>query len=200
MGFVPGSNVLQVNMNGTYLGVAVQNTLYFSKSGLGSITLTDAENLRDAIIAWWTVSISNQLSSELTFHTLYMTDLTTQTSPVYEFPVTLTGQVGSPAMPGSVTLAVSFITAGRGRSSRGRNYIIGLAESTVSENAVSQLYADNMQGFYEDLITAAQSANFIWIVFSRITDGGERLSGLEQPVLSCKVTDLTVDTQRRRLK
>jgi len=200
MGFVPGFNVMQVNLNGSLHGIPVQNNLYFQKVSIGGIVQADALALANVLDAWWTADIAPSVGSDLTINELYMTDLTTQLSSTFQFSVSLVGTAPGPALPGNVCLSVGFITSGRGRSSRGRNYVAGLVEGFVTDNSVPQTYADDLRTGYSQLINDVGAVGFTWCVFSRVANGVDRVAGLVQPVTSVKIADLTVDTQRRRLR
>jgi hypothetical protein len=112
--------------------------------------------------------------------------------------------VGDPT-PANVSLAVSFRTAGRGRSSRGRNYFVGFVDDQVTGNVVNNSDAVDIRNAYAALIAAAATANVSWVVVSRFSgvdaDGKPipRAAGVTSLINAVSLVDNDVDSQRRRL-
>jgi hypothetical protein len=103
-------------------------------------------------------------------------------------------------VPNNVALCLSFRSSGRGRSSRGRNYISGFPEGYVSGNDIDTTLADALVVAYEELKDAATfTDDWTWIVYSRFQNGNARPEALIAPVDAVVLTDYTVDSQRRRL-
>jgi hypothetical protein len=197
MAFVPGANILQVNFIQLQAGVEVQNVQYWRHGG--AIALADAEALGAALVAWWDVELSAQLSSELQLVALRMQDLTTDTSPVYDYTTGLpvAGANTFPALPAFVAFCVSLRTGNRGRSGRGRQYIAGIPENIISGNTIAQVNADTLCAAYMELVNFPPTG-WEWGVASRQHDNVERSSILFQPITNVIYTDLVLDTQRGR--
>jgi len=103
-------------------------------------------------------------------------------------------------LPGNCSLSISFRTAGRGRSSRGRNYFVGLVESQVNGDVVNGGNVDAYQTLYEELIGAGSVVTgWQWVVVSRFFNGAPRTAGLAQPVTAVVVVDSFIDSMRSRL-
>lgn len=200
MAFVPVPNVVMAEIRSEYLSQRVENTLYFRFAGPPETTdlATLAENLRD----WWTTGPRAALGANMFLREVYLTLLTTETSPTYSLVVT--GDPGGPAVgeatPGSVALCVSFRTSGRGRSSRGRNYVCGFTEAQVNGNFILQSAVDEVVDAYNLLLTNDVNSNgWTWVVVSRFTGGAPRTTGVFAPVTAAVAVDNAVDSQRRRL-
>lgn len=200
MAFVPGPNVAQAELVYSLDGQVIENTLYFEASaGLDTALMgTLASNL----ISLWTANFAPNLSTAVSLTQVVVTDLTTDSSPAILVPLSPaeSGEVDSPPLPNNVSLAISFKTAFRGRSSRGRNYVPCLCESQVVGNTVASLFASNIVAAYEEMLGAGGFVTGLeWGVFSRFSNGAPRTTGLFRPITAVTVFDLTVDSMRRRL-
>lgn len=200
MVFVPALGVAKVELRSTLDDQQVENTLFFY---LGANPVdSDFETLGDELVTWYSTSVVPNLSTEFVFREAYVTDLTSQSSPTFtRTPVApVPGQNGSPVLPSNVAFTVSFRTNGRGRSSRGRNYISGLTDVQVAGNELSALIANTFVSAYEELLPGGGAlTNGVWGVLSTISNGAPRATGLFQNITTVLYTDLTIDSQRRRL-
>jgi len=201
MAFVPVPGVIMVELRYTYLEEQCENTLYFRLQP--SVADTSLLALGNAVLLWWNAEVRPYLSNQLTLREIYLTDLTTATSEAYTLvpptPLPVGGDTAA-ALPGNVSLAVSFRTGARGRSYRGRNYIVGLVEPAVTGNAVSNDFANGMQDAYSELLASPFADDYEWVVASRFTANAPRTTGIATPVTSVTVVDPYVDSQRRRLR
>lgn len=200
MAFIAVPNAAMVEIRQTYFGQQIENTLYFEFPSAPNPT--DLQGLADDIDTWFTSQVlSVGLVSTLVYNETYVTDLATATSPTAVSTVNA-GDTGSDnvsaGMPGNVTICMSIRTSSRGRSSRGRNYISGIAEGAVTGNQFSSTLAASLTAAYEQLITTPPTG-WSWVVVSRYSNGAPRATGLKIPVTSVGVVDLNVDSQRRRL-
>lgn len=198
MDFVPAQFVMQVELVGTLHAQVVENTLYVRRSTGWNQTQWD---ILASIVEQLANDLSASLSQQLAWTRVDGTDLTSQTAPTYStvFANPITGNLSSPALPGSVAFCVSFRTAGRGRSSRGRNYVPGLAEDQVTGNSLSLAVISGLLASYSAFNAALPDESMEWGVLSRVSGGLPRSAGLFQPVTSVVATDINVDSQRRRL-
>jgi hypothetical protein len=150
---------------------------------------------------WYRTNVLPNLSSAVQLVECAATDMTTNVGATGTW-VAPSGSVGglvSPSLPNNVAMCVSFRTAGRGRSNRGRNFVPGLAEDGVSANTILAARAALITTAYNSLIgTIADNAG-TWVIASRVSEGVPRLIGQTSPVTAALVTDLYVDSQRRRL-
>jgi hypothetical protein len=202
MVFVPAADTVKVDFRQTLYGQQISNTLYF-RSIAGPFGVADVDTLTTELVQFWDIGLAPNLVEDLELRELYVTDLTTQTSPTWTYPVVPAGagDLSVPGVPGNVTFCVSFRAAGRGRSSRGRNYIAGLAETDVTGNTYDGTRADSLVQAYIDGILTNSDLTALWemVVVSTVENKAPRSSALIQPVTSVLYTDLTVDSQRRRL-
>lgn len=208
MPFVPVENTALVEMRYTYQGEPVENTLYFLSEIAFDVAALNALGL--ACRDWWTTFLFPLQSVHVSLREVFVTDLTSDISPAVSITAGLpsAGSIAGEAMSNNVAPCISFKTANRGRSFRGRNYLVGINIDQVSGNAIVGTYATAMTSAYEELFSIAGALDLTWVVVSRfsgftIVDGKKvptpRAAGLATPIVSVLFTDLTVDSQRRRL-
>lgn len=199
MAFIPALDVLQVELRYDWAGQQVENVIYVR--GGSTWNIGQMEDVADLVYSWWLGNLKALQSDEVFLSEIHVTDLTTASSPTF----TRAGAPGdsgsrsSPSLPNNVSLAIYFRTAGRGRSSRGRNYVVGLTEDQVVLSEVLDTEAGAYITAYDVLLTAPFVNTGSWVVLSRFENGVPRVAGLAQTILSTGVADLTVDSQRRRL-
>jgi len=200
MDFVPVPDSVLVEIVMELDGQIVENTLWFQASA--SFDTGDMGTLGLAVLSWWETEIAPGVADDLTVSGLNITDMRTQTGPgLFLLPsAPLAGEGTSPPLPNSNALCISFRTAARGRSARGRNYICGLQESQVTKSRVDAGVPDFFQDAYAAMIGAGTlSPGWQWCVVSRISGGEARATALVRPVTAAVVVDSVIDSQRRRL-
>lgn len=201
MAFIPVLNVAQASVRYTVSGQLCENTLYFLYTTTpGSEDLID---LATYLKGWRATFLKPIQGAHCLLREVYCTSLVSATSPTgawVENPPDAGTYSGTP-LPNNVTVAVSFRTEGRGKSSRGRNYALGLTETALSSTlgqSVQAAYAEDLLAAYEELINNPPT-DWNWVIVSRYTEGAPRASGLYIPVTSVILADSTIDSQRRRL-
>jgi len=206
MPFVPVPNVALVEIRMLAMAQLVENTLWFE---FGSAPdAADLTALLEAVESWWVSEVKPLTSSRVGVREFVATDMSSQTGPVASLAGTIL-DVGSNtpnAMPLGTTLTVSFRTALRGRSFRGRNYIVGLTEDQVDGNAVEAGVATSWSDAYSQLPVPTLAAGWTWGVVSRFSgidpatgDPIPRAEGIFTPITAVVVVDDFIDSQRRRL-
>jgi len=202
MAFVPAANTLQVELRGTYFGQDYENVLYF-KNG-STIDTAEVETLFDFLETDFIPFMLIGISDSLAIDEIYATDLTTSSSPTYSrilIPALEGSETGAAGLPGSVAACISFRTANRGRSSRGRNYVGGITENNVTGNEIDAGQLSLLVAAFELLLSGGDiPASWVWSVVSRYLAGSPRVSALVQEVINVLSTDITADSQRGRLR
>jgi len=201
MAFIPVLDTVEAEMIMELFGQRIENTLYFHKDG--GFTPADMVNLGESLQVWWGAQYNSIVTEDLALVDVIVTDLTSDTAPSIAVPAPpgTIGLVAPPTAPGSVCATISFRTAGRGRSSRGRNYISGIAEASIVGNDFTGTYAGFLVDVYDYLLVPANLPGDVeWVVVSRYHDNAPRLAGITQLITSVIVTDTAVDSQRRRLR
>jgi len=201
MAYVPANNVLQVELRGLQGGQEVEMTQYHARGDTietGEVT---------AMLDWYEDIVIPEflplLSSGFAFDEIYCTDLTTSSSPTYTrvLSPTVPGTAGGDILPGNNACCISFRTAGRGRSARGRNYAPALVDGAVTGNLVDLGHINALVEVFELLLGGGTyPSGWEWVVISRILAGLPRIAALIQPITDVLSTDITVDSQRGRLR
>jgi hypothetical protein len=198
-GFIPTTNCVKVDAEGVLFGQQIDNTMWFLHRA-GAPTIADLTDLGVRFNDFWEGNVVLHLSQDYAYKGCIVTDQSSESSPAVNVPVFgVSGTIAEDSMPGGTCLCITFLTAGRGRSSRGRNYISGIPKVQIIDNAVDGLYAGNFPVGYNSMFSHAINDNWMWVVVSHFTAGAPRAAGLPQEVISANLSDLNVDSQRRRL-
>lgn len=200
MAFIPVNETVQAEVRMLLDDQKIENTLYFHK--IGGFDVSAGVALANALLLWWTEEFRVQISNEVALREIYLTELSSIDSWTWTQAAPTPAPVGSqnlPATPSNVALCVSFRTAKRGRSYRGRNYIAGIPRDNVSSNEVSAGAATGLVSAYNSLMDLATDAGGQWVVVSRYHNNAPRAAGVHQAITSVVIVDRTVDSQRRRL-
>lgn len=184
----------------------VENTIWVLKDG-GHDAGTLAA-LATNVKSWWGLSMAPLLSDQVTLREVTATDMSTDTGPQVSVDGELTPgeQIGGSA-PSNVSFVVSFRTNARGRAFRGRNYVVGVPLTQLAAiNTVEASWAAQLRAAYQDLSNGLLDDDFLWVIASRFSGVGgtpprpiPRETGVTTAVSSIITTDLTIDSQRRRL-
>lgn len=193
-------NVVKVEMRYTWDTEEVENTLYFflpAPHSAEGLAILGAE-LYDV----WATEFRPLQSASVSLREIYLRSMSGLVAPEYTFTTGLPaiGTNTQAPLPNNVTLSISFRSGLTGRSSRGRNFILGMTEDQVAQNLVAPAVIAAYVAAYEQLLPAASRlGSAIWVVYSQYSGGVIRPSGTFNFVLSVVVVDNVVDSQRRRL-
>lgn len=204
MAFIPTVNGVRVDL--LYRNVTTSqvfnNSLYFL--GGSSWDQTEMLALAAKIKTWVVASLIPIIDDAIEFFEVGVTDISSATGLAVSYTTGLpvAGSHNSPIMPANVTLAVTFATALRGRSYRGRNYWPCFGDDQVTQDHVENATITAIVAGYNALLAVDMSTanNAVWSVLSRFTNNGPRGAGVLTPVTAARVADNVVDTQRRRLQ
>lgn len=200
MAFIPVQNTCEAQVRMSLDSQFVENTLYFYKAtGIDATLMT---TLGNQLLLWWTTEYAVPLATSLSLREIYLTDLSSQNGPTVTIPAPApapTGGVGADALPNNVAACISFRTAHRGRSYRGRNYVPALPDTMVTLNEMAPSLQADLVDAYNGLFARATTAAVTWVVVSRFENGAPRTNGNAEPVTSVVLVDPIVDSQRRRL-
>lgn len=176
----------------------IENVLHFETEVTPDLAMVQAvaEMVRD----WVLDNYIGPLSGAVSFYQVTAKSLVNEFDWVYDLPVVpaVLGAGGATYMPNEVALCMSLRTGFSGRSQRGRAFVSGIPTTQVTGNLISETFASNMLNAWNELIIAAPAADVVWSVLSRETDGAPRPTGVLFPVTTVTLTDLYVDSQRRR--
>lgn len=203
MVYVPILASIAVELRYTVVAQNVENTLsFYVPSGVSPEAV---QWVAEFCGVWWYTYLRVYQKSDLELREVYARDLGSESGPVYS-DTTYAGVNGiatsGSLLPNNVTYAISFRTAGRGRSYRGRNYLCGLSSAWVSASTFSSTIRDQVITCYERLLPGGGSVPSwaVWSVMSRYHNNAPRTPyGLAIPIVSVKTTDDHVDSARKRL-
>jgi len=193
MPFQPVTDGAQVVVHGSMWDGTVTANVFGVKQ---TTTLTQA-----VADAWSDVfgicydAIKGYIFSGNTFTGVTVTDLRTEGAPQFTsdhglFPVT--GTSGADPLPGQNAALITWLTGTRGKSFRGRTYIPGLTEASITSGVLTAGFVTALQTFENDVITNANVG-----VISRYHDSALRNSGIVTVITGAQHHD-HVATQRRR--
>lgn len=178
-------------------GQRVENTIHVrDNAGWDATKLgTLAVLLKD----WFTTTLDLLVVDDLSLVLIKCTDLSSQTAPSVEYTTGLpvAGTLTSDPMPNNVTCAITFLTAQRGRSYRGRNYIVGINRDQVTLNILEPTPVAAWVAAYTTLNASLVSASQEHVVVSKYSSGW-RAAAVVTPVTGYRMNP-TLDSQRRRL-
>lgn len=197
--YIPVENVAKVEFFFRQDGQRVENVFHVKNfSGWSGSALTD---LQSYMTAWVTEEYLPCLHANLQFYGIKITDLTTSSSPVLESYTTEGEQGGvsvGAALPNNVSLVVKWLTGSRGRSYRGRTYIVGIPASGVLNNNATTEFSGVMSTAMGALMTVLSERVWSLVVVSYCNAKAWRTVGVATPISGYAI-DSVLDSQRRRL-
>lgn len=199
MPFVPAPNIAMVEIRATSDSQKIENRIMVDF--LASPSESDLIGLTDLVYTWCDDEYTHQLPDTLSINSVVVTDLSSDSAPqITSTGPALPGLVGGGSLPLNATLCYKLQTNSRGRSARGRFFVLSLPATQVSQNTVGATYAGNMQTALFNLLTAISAAGWLWTIVSYRHDNAPRPGGpVYFPVTDVVLTDRTVDSMRRRL-
>lgn len=201
MSYIPAADVAKTVLSFVMDEQIISNTLYWLTAG--GWDETALENLADAVIDWATTHLLPNLYASLVLTAVEATDQSSETGPSVTVPVT-SGGTGGVSSGGTATNhtagCVTFRTAERGRSSRGRNYVGGIPQADITGGTTigAGLIAEILAA-YGNLDDVELSETVTHVVVSRYHDLAPRTTAAILPVTTYTMDD-AVDSQRRRLR
>lgn len=190
---------IRAELRGTYLGEEVLNGLWFENSTggpVGTALVAVAVMLR----AWWQTNLLPIISNQYVLREIYVADWASATGPTFTSTTSLPASGGNAndPVPGNVAACVTFRSDGRGRSSRGRNFVAGATENVTAGNQFTGPFVTALQGAYATLISDANGIAIPQIVYSQFSNNNVRPVGVASNVVAASV-DPNIDSMRRRL-
>lgn len=199
MAYIPVPNTVKVAMNILTGGQLCAMTFTVEKGSQPSIA--DLEGLNEIFRSWFDNSVKPLMHATCQLTSIVSTDLTTASSPSVTLSVNppISGTAGGNTSPNNVTLATSFRTSLRGRSYRGRSYIVGIPTSVIqSAVMVAGSYATNIILSFLALRAALVAGAWTHVVVSRVQNKVALAVGVTTPITSYLI-DTFLDSMRRRL-
>lgn len=198
MPYIPVPNTAKLELFYTLFNQKCENTLYFEK--FDDWNAAEILSLAQEGASLWPSHGMLHLSNECAFTGAKATALSSQTGPT----ATVTGSGGGAlvvgSLPSNVAFCIKFSTQGRGRSSQGRIYLPGIPITSVLADAVIGARAFEIEGDMNDAIDLiASDMSATHVVVSRYHNHAPRTEGVTYPVTNVGISDVYLDSQRRRL-
>lgn len=198
--FIPFSGCAQANLQMTVDTIPAELTLGFRYVAGGALDAAALASLGGALHDWVFTDLKGALSSDVDFLNWHLVDLDALDGFVVDTPLGFTGTGAASAVPNNVALTVTFITALRGRSYRGRNYVPGIPEGgLLNKHQWSDALMSGMNDVYGSLAGHVTTVSWEHVVLSRWLDKSPRSLGHAEPVLAYR-SNKPIYTQRRRLR
>lgn len=199
MAFVPAPQIVRVEVRALKAGQQIENV--FDIDALTTVTPTIVDDICNKVNVWAQSDYFDHLPSTVTLREVVATDLTDQNG--YQHTITpegtFTGALNSDPMPNEVSFTITHKSSSRGRSARGRSYVLGLIKGDVSENLFSGVRAGELVADFNTLRDAIADGGYAWVVVSYRTNNAPRPGGpVYFPIVTNSYADLVVDSMRRR--
>jgi len=197
---VPVANTVMIEWRQTLFGQQVENRLHIDNF----TPPTEAGLMAFAVAAWnwWQNTYSVDIVEDVNLREVVATDLSSANSSqaVYAPSTTVNGQYAGDPLPNETSFCVSLHSAFRGRSARGRWFVVGLAVGQRSDaNTLDATVAGNFVTSLQTYINAVATGTPRVIIVSYRTNNAPRVGGpVKFVVESAAITDLILDSQRRR--
>jgi hypothetical protein len=199
MAFVPAPNIIQVEIRATKAGQKIENRLHFNAQS--AVTPAKIATVTGLVNVWAQARYFPWLPIQVQLRECVGTDLTVQNGDQLTITpeIVIQGGRGGDSMPNEVSIAVSLRTAARGRSARGRAYVLGLSRTDVVENDVGAVFATQIVTAWQTLIDDANDNSTPLTIVSYRSNKAPRPGGpVYFTVNTAVLTDTGVDSMRRR--
>jgi len=199
MAFVPAPNIVQVELRCLLAGQHIENR--FTINALTTPTDAIVDSITNVVSNWAQATYFNQLPNAVQLTETVGTDLSVVNGAQHTIvpSSTVLGGLTDPAMPNETTFCVSHRSGARGRSARGRSYVLAVPKGQVTANEVSNAWATNVTAAFNTLRTDISTEGWDWVVVSYRSGNAPRPGGpVFFSILTSIFTDLVVDSMRRR--
>lgn len=200
MPFVAAPNIVMVEWRYTVEGQRCENRMmvnHFGDPGATELAFY-AQDAWD----WWENDYSAHITDNVTLREVVTTDMSVQNGEqsTYAPDTTTAGLINTIALPNETSFCVSLRSSVRGRSARGRWFVVGIpVAARTGVNNLSDAYAEFYRASLQAYIDAHEANNKRATIVSYITNGAPRVGGPVYFVIeSAVIVDTILDSQRRR--
>jgi hypothetical protein len=206
MPFVPVPNTIEVQTIFELDGQIVENTSYFEKTTGWDFASVSAwlTSMRSLVETELLPTLSSGLKLVRLIGTLL--DAVDALSLVQNVSPPVSGSDTGEGLPNNSAFTITFLTAGRGRSMRGRNYVCGLTTThQLDPNHVTDTFRSAILNYYDQLRAAGSDDGILMVVVSRFSGKDSegrpipRVTGVTTTITGFTTYDNVLDSQRRRL-
>jgi len=200
MAFVAAPNIVQVEWRYLYEGQKCENRI--NVDNFGPPGVSDLNVLATAAWNWWENVYSLKINEAVTLASVVCTDMGLQNGSqvVYAPDTTTKGQVLGAVLPNETSFCISLHTDSRGRSARGRWFVAGVTDAyRATPNTLNVIDAEALRAALQNYINTTIEGARATVIVSRFANGAPRAGGpVYFPITAAAVTDLILDSQRRR--
>jgi len=151
---------------------------------------------------WWENNHAGKLSNEVNLRGVVATSMHELNGPQFTYApdATTTGTGTATPLPNEVSLCVSLRTGARGRSARGRWYMLSVDEGQMQNtNQVTDAHAEACAASLRNLNSIIIGLGYLLVIVSYVSNKVPRPGGpVYFPVTNAIVVDTIVDSMKRR--
>lgn len=199
MSFIPIPKAVRVSFEFLFAGQTVVFTITIGKNT--DWTAGQMDTLADDMFNWYTDNLKGALNDSIVLKNINVLDQASDTGPSVNSPIT-SGGAGTKtgvALPNNCAMCVSFGSALRGRSFRGRAYVAGIDnDDRDDEVTFTTAIATAIAGAFGVINSYMTVSGAYHAIPSRFHANAPRTTGVITPVSTVRV-DTAIDSQRRRL-
>lgn len=199
MAFVPAPNIVEVEWRAIRFGQRIENRVMVDM--LAVPNLGTMNTLADLVIDWLTAHYCHIIDASIAFTELVLTDQSTITGLQITRDITgISGTFAGAPKPNAVSLCMSLRSGRRGRSARGRMYLLGLSQDMfLDANTVLSAFATQAIVGVQALVNALGTAGTPMVIVSYRSANAPRPGGPVYFVVEgVELVDNVVDSQKRR--
>lgn len=197
MAFIPVPNGVRIVVAGMTTRAPVVNVLHAGVSV--EATPTAVQEWAQGMYDSWEARILPLLSSSYRLQNVTVYDLASESGALGSYgEAAPTGGVGGSTLPYDSAVCVTFRTAARGRSGRGRIYLAPFAEADADAGEISQALATALFDAWTLVRSDMATVGLFQAVVSYYTGGQPRAQGLLQPVIAHEIRSRIMASQARR--
>lgn len=198
MAFIPAVNGIQLCFQFVLASQNVEFCLSLRKSA-GAVTPVDLADAAALGESWWNSDLGSLTSPAATLSQVVATDMSVQGGQQAIEPVGTAGSQGTVPEANNVSIVVSQRTALRGRSYRGRAYLVGIpSEVRLNPTDITTAAASARATAFSNLAVDLDGGGFDVVVASR-SHNKAVTNPADQNEVIAYVVDNHFDSQRRRL-
>jgi len=198
MAFVPAPNIVSVEILGLKDGQVIENRVMVNVHTVPTPAILS--NVESIVQTWIANFYNPLLPNTVQITGMKLTDQSAIDGIFLQTALTFVGGVASAALPNEVSYCLSLRSSSRGRSARGRLYVLGVAENQrLGQNRVTTAYRDALAVAGDSLVGSLAGSGYHWSIVSYQSLGVPRPGGpVYYLVTNTTTTDDVLDSQRRR--
>lgn len=198
MPFVPfPTGTMSALLRGTLSGIPFEMGFGVLKPA-SAATPVDGAQVGSVFAAWATTGLGGGVSTQVNFTECVVNDLTSSSGWQASTTIGISGTAAGTVVPNQVALSVTFQTAKRGRSFRGRVFVPGLTQPQLTNSFTwSPATLTSFDGVFNSLDGQLNASGYSHVVLSRIQNKTVLALGEATLVLNVRANP-RVATQRGR--